>query len=454
MLFLRECKRLIFSVLFVVFVGALLLMANTQEVLRFTDEYKIEKPVKGRTDDRIQSVMTVEDEDPQVIMPAALENLWMEYENNSYSAWPLGFYKEIHLSDQKQEQMTSILEQLTGTSAEEIRQLVEEENTEAINTAPVTTENPAADEESTSSGEAAAPSSTGIMTIQQGADGTPIFQPYTISVSIKKDLDYDTFIALMSQADDLIGGGSNYREEALSGLSRRAPTYEEAAAQYKLTSEKDRFTGGYARLFCDYMIVGVLGIFPVFFPVLFFLKDRRAKASALLFARQVSSARLILTRYLAMVAVMMFPTLILAYISNSSVWRMYPGEKLDYLAPLFYTLVWLLPTVMVLTALGMLLIVLTDTPIAIAAGVLWWFFDSNQGIAEWENGSVGLFRLLPRWNTELMTAGWYAQTKSFACNRLLMLLLAVLLTAAAVYVYDRKRRGRLWEKRTLPLFSK
>ena len=42
MLFLRECKRLIFSVLFVVFVGALLLMANTQEVLRFTDEYKIE----------------------------------------------------------------------------------------------------------------------------------------------------------------------------------------------------------------------------------------------------------------------------------------------------------------------------------------------------------------------------------------------------------------------------
>ena len=71
-----------------------------------------------------------------------------------------------------------------------------------------------------------------------------------------------------------------------------------------------------------------------------------------------------------------------------------------------------------------------------------------------ENGSVGLFRLLPRWNTELMTAGWYAQMKSFACNRLLMLLLAVLLTAAAVYVYDRKRRGRLWEKRTLPLFSK
>ena len=59
-------------------------------------------------------------------MPAAVSSLYVEFANNSYIAYPVGFYKNVRLSREKQAEMAQILSGLTGVPAEEILALAEE----------------------------------------------------------------------------------------------------------------------------------------------------------------------------------------------------------------------------------------------------------------------------------------------------------------------------------------
>ena len=66
-------------------------------------------------------------------------------------------------------------------------------------------------------------------------------------------------------------------------------------------------------VFCDYIGI-ILSILPVFIAVAVCLKDRRAKMNDLIYARKISSFKLILSRYFAIIIAVMLPTVILAYI--------------------------------------------------------------------------------------------------------------------------------------------
>lgn len=201
----------------------------------------------------------------------------------------------------------------------------------------------------------------------------------------------------MKRADDLIGGGSYYSENNLLKFCYVAVTYEEALDSYNLIASEDKFTGAYARLFCDYVGI-ILSILPVFIAVASCMKDRRAKMDGLIYSRKVSSFKLIFSRYFAIIIAVILPTLILAYISNISVWGQYSGMSLDYFAPLKYTIGWLMPSVMISTAVGMFFTELTGTPIAIAIQGLWWFIDLNMGVTRL-SGVHTLFELTPRHNS-------------------------------------------------------
>lgn len=52
----------------------------------------------------------------------------------------------------------------------------------------------------------------------------------SIEVALSDHIPYEEFKEYMKQADDLIGGGSNYSENSLLNYSYVAITYEEAAA--------------------------------------------------------------------------------------------------------------------------------------------------------------------------------------------------------------------------------
>ena len=146
-----------------------------------------------------------------------------------------------------------------------------------------------------------------------GADEKQQSSPEKMTFAVRDDMDYSRFKELMGQADDLLGGGSNYAVDSLIGYGTVPLTYEEAKERYDLAVSSDQVTGGYARLFSDYAGVMVLSILPVFLAVILSMKDRRAKMEALIYTKETSAVKLTFIRYLALVIAAMAPVIILSY---------------------------------------------------------------------------------------------------------------------------------------------
>ena len=381
MLLEKEIKKTAISITFFVFIIALLAMPFSQDVLNFSNHDVITAPKQGE-DYGIQ-----QKEVPELIMPAAFNSLYNEFTANEYIAYPIGFYKNVKLNETDKEKMAEIISTLSGVPVNDL----------------LTSAN-------------------------------------SIEVTLSDDISYEEFKECMKQADDLIGGGSNYSENNLLNYSYVAITYEEAVTNYNLIVNKDKFTGAYARLFCDYTGI-ILSILPVFIAVAICLKDKRAKMNDLIYVRKTSSFKLILSRYFDIVISVMLPTVILAYISNSTVWGQYSGMALDYLAPLKYALGWLLPSVMIATAIGMFFTELTGTPIAIAIQALWWFIDLNVGVGRLR-GVHTMFELTPRHNSLGNTQIFLDEFHTLVANRLMIAGTALLLVAVTVIIYEQKRRGK------------
>ena len=381
MLLGKEIKKTAISITFFVFIIALLAMPFSQDVLNFSNHDVITAPKQGE-DYGIQ-----QKEVPELIMPAVFNSLYNEFTANEYIAYPIGFYKNVKLNETDKEKMAEIISTLSGVPVNDL----------------LTSAN-------------------------------------YIEVTLSDDISYEEFKECMKQADDLIGGGSNYSENNLLNYSYVAITYEEAVTNYNLIVNEDKFTGAYARLFCDYVGI-ILSILPVFIAVAICLKDKRAKMNDLIYVRKTSSFKLILSRYFAIVISVMLPTVILAYISNSTVWGQYSGMALDYLAPLKYALGWLMPSVMIATAIGMFFTELTGTPIAIAIQALWWFIDLNVGVGRLR-GVHTLFELTPRHNSLGNTQIFLDEFHTLVANRLMIAGTALLLVAVTVIIYEQKRRGK------------
>ncbi len=381
MLLGKEIKKAAISITFFVFIIALLAMPLSQDVLDFSNHDVITAPKQGE-DYGIQ-----QKEVPELIMPAAFNSLYNEFTANEYIAYPIGFYKNVKLNETDKEKMAEIISTLSGVPVNDL----------------LTSAN-------------------------------------SIEVTLSDDISYEEFKECMKQADDLIGGGSNYSENNLLNYSYVAITYEEAVTNYNLIVNEDKFTGAYARLFCDYVGI-ILSILPVFIAAAICLKDKWAKMNDLIYIRKTSSFKLILSRYFAVVISVMLPTVILAYISNSTVWGQYSGMILDYLAPLKYALGWLMPSVMIAAAIGMFFTELTGTPIAIAIQALWWFIDLNAGVGRLR-GVHTLFELTPRHNSLGNTQIFLDEFHTLVTNRLIIAGAALLFVAATVIIYEQKRRGK------------
>jgi len=396
MLFWQEIKKLAGSVVYVLFVAVLIMELSSQGVFSFHD--KLEEPQPG------ENYGIHNEEIPELVMPAAIKELFQEYTWNQYTTYPIGLYKNVKLKEKEKAQMAEILSELTGIKAE--RFSVEKD-----------------------------------AELQKGISEHEI--------APRADLTYEEFKACMERADRLLGGGSDYAPDALIGFGKVPVTYEDARVEYQLVKDKDQFTGWYARLFSDYAGVMAMAILPVFLSVALCLKDRRNKMSQLVYSRKVSSAVLVGVRYAAILTVVMVPVVILAYYSNSKVWNLYEGMQLDYLAPLKYAFGWLLPSAMVSAAVGMFFTELTGTPIAIAVQCFWWFLDLNAGYKN-ISSSYGLFRLAPRHNAGTLSRfrvlDFTSNFDRLVQNRLLMAGLALVLVVLTVFAYDWKRRGKIGER--------
>lgn len=396
-LFIKECRQMIKSLTYWLVVLAMIFMFSSQlgslEIMS--------KPVPGEDD---YGVTISKDKD--VIMGKTLGMLAEEYYREGYSTYPIGFYKHVTLSKEKDKKIGAILKETIGTdSREEIGRKLEEWY--------------ASQEQDT------------------------MEMPEAFSAIATENLTYERFEELMDEADDILGGGSGYGESYRARNAMVPMTYEDALEEYQTLIEKDRLTGGYARLFSDYMVIE-MGILPVFPAVARGLRDRRAGMQELIYTRRCSAGVILLSRYLAMLVMLFLPLLIISFVPLTQCieYGKAAGIVVDLLAFVKYILGWLMPTVMAAAAIGMFLTELTDTALAVLVQGVWWFCSLFMAIQGMSGGMYG-WNLMPRHNTETNWEGYHSAFLKLAANRLLYVVLSLILMALTAYVFAQKRKGRL-----------
>ncbi len=358
MLFVKELKKVVCSVTFVLYLAVLILFYATQ----FSSDADsiVTEPVAGR-----DNYGMTETDDPAVIISAAIEGLSREVELNSYVAYPVGFYKEVTLTDAKQAKMKDILAQLKER-------------------------------------------------YQKG------------------ELSYEAFLEYMRQADKLIGGGSYYSDRFLiSRFGTVSASYEDARREYEAFVSEDKITGAYARLFCDYLGI-VLGIMPVFVAAALVERDRKAQMEQLVFSRKISSAALVVNRFLALIVSMAVPVLLLSIAATIQVFGIYEGMSLDPAAIIG------MAGILIASAVGMALTEIYSPLLAVFAQSVWWIFSISTGKL---TGAIHKFTLVLRHNNLLKRQIFVRQTGDFLFNRCFYIVAALILVAVTVWIYEKKRKG-------------
>ena len=187
-LYWKECKKVLRSLTFLLYTAAIVFMYYTQ----FSGELKFPEamPEPG-----LGNYGTVAREEPEVLVPKAIDSLIIEYLQNSYQAYPLGFVKYIHLLEKKQQQIADIIEEVSGITKEQLDNYKDFIRGEMV----------------------------------IGENNEVIYkEPQIPQVSIPETLTYERFRELMREADQIIGGGSQYSDEfIIENFSHVPKTYEE-----------------------------------------------------------------------------------------------------------------------------------------------------------------------------------------------------------------------------------
>lgn len=390
-LFLKECKEILKSITYYIFLACIVIFFITQ----MGSFQGISKPTPNQ-----ESYGFKYSDDENIIMQATIDRLAHEFSENSYTTYPIGFYKEVKLNDDEIAKIYKILENITGISENEL--------------------------------------------VNKFKNYTSIQHiPQVEFIKVKDDITFEEFSKYIGEVDDILGGGSYFfNPQKLNINTWIERTYDDAFKDYESIINNDKISRAWARLFSDYMGI-VLAILPIFLAVTRVLKDKRAKAEQVIFSKQCSSTVIILSRYLAMVAMIILPLILISitptlqsiYSADSN------GISADYFAFIRAIFGWLMPTVLVTVSMGFLLTELTNGPIAILVQGIWWFISISLGVSNLV-GNVGM-NLIPRFNSFGDYDIYNSIFNELVINRVFYSIIGTLLIVLTIFIYDKKRKGKL-----------
>lgn len=395
----KECGQTLKSLIYWLYVFCLLVFFYSQMGSGSFDN--IAKPVPGEEGNYGTVISKEEDK----IMESTLGELANNLDQDSWTVYPVGFAKHVTLSLEEKQEIEEIFQDCTGLSLEEASQIIADSYTQ----------------------------------VQGGA----IMQTKEIAIKPLSSLTYEEFQKQMEKVCQILGPGSDYEYQSYSQGVAVPATYEQALERYENLMEKDKLTGGYARLFADYVGIA-LGMLPVFAAVTRFLRDKRAQMAELVYVRKASSAAVVLSRYLAMVIMMLLPVLLLSFYSLSQcmAYAKSTGTDIDYFAFLPVVFGWLLPEILAVSAVGMFFTELTDTALGVLVQGVWWFADIFTGAAGGlSTGNFGMHLIL-RHNSIMGYDVFQDHFQEFCLNRAGYFLLALVLVVLTVLLYGEKRKGR------------
>lgn len=397
-LFGKECKQILKSLVYYIYILILVLFLSTQ----LGDSDWVTDSMKPEPDQESYGVKKSTDE--RDIMASALANLLEETERGAFATYPAGFYKRVDLTDAEILELQKIIESCTGKTWEMIL-----EEDEAF-----------------------------FEQYDMSDQGDAITAFVSHRVEPREGLSYEEFKQEMKKVTKIAGKGSSYEVESMEQRASVPRTYEEALEDYEVMIREDKITGAYMRLFCDYAGI-MLAFLPMFLGVTRCLRDKRADAAQVVWAKSASSAQIILSRYLANVVMAFLPVVVigfllqLPYCYHAATMKVAP----DYLAFLKYTGVWLLPEIMIVMSLAFLLTEMTDKIVAVFVQIFWGFADEFTGITL--VGDFGM-KLALRWNTVGETTSYLEQRGELFLNRGIYAAASILLILLTVAVYEKKRK--------------
>ncbi len=405
MLIVKEWKKIVFSLMFVLYVAVTVAMYYTQ--LGGELHTPEPEPAPGMSD-----YGTEVKEDAAVIMPAETEELLREYLMGYYVTYPF-FYKEVKLKENDEARMAEILGELTGLSREELDGYTDFRD----------------------SG----------YDITSDENGNPVYT-YRGAVYPEYEMQpvtYEHFRELMGEVDGMLGGNSSYALKSLVNTFSRVPkTYETALAEYQTMMQPANLGKAYTRLYCDYMGI-ILAVIPVFAAAFLWMADKRAHMQALVYSRKISSVKLVCIRYFALVSVMMLPVVLTYLHMIVKVEGLYPGQSISWLPAIGLGLYWLLPYVLSVTAVAVFLSELIGPMFAIFVQCIWWFLSLQESQLV---GSITRWVLLLRHNRLGGEEIFARQFGDFLWNRGFYLVLSAVCLMLAVLVFDKKRGGAFARK--------
>lgn len=414
----KELGRILKSVIFILMAGGIVLFAYSQGV--FTPDSAVAKPEPGGYYGMKPS------NDPALIMPEAAESLFVQFYVNKYITYPNGFYKAVSLNKADQKKIAAIIAELA------VNDLPDSSQSSDINIATDSNGVQISGESLKNSGDGK------IKIITPDKEAEKALSGFQFNTGIT----WEHFKELMKQADDLLGGGSDFSETWMPYRFGQIPvTYEEAQKDYDLIISRDKVTGSYARLFCDYMGI-MLALLPVF-PAVFLCMGDRKNISPMLYTRRVSSGRFILARFFALATATMLPVLLMCTVLTCVHASDYGLKNIDVFAYFKYAFFWLLPTAAAAISVGLFFTTLTGTPAAIAIQLIWWFIDMMGGNGMYSFFGVRPFQLIPRHNALGNVEAYLDYLPDLIQNRIRIVLISVLLIIGTIYVFGAKRRGLL-----------
>lgn len=452
---MMECKKTARGVLYWLYVLALFLVS----IRRF--DAAVEDELRGK-DDPSSVFYTATDgiyagdsgrlsdaEMQENMMAGAAARLLDSYHNNAYEYYPFGYVKTKTMSKEGQRMILSYLEELTGMSEETINGTAVEDGAEDfhISGGGAFVFEPGQGSMNENGQYVIEPGDWKY--IQNNADITDI-SPNPESSFVK--VSFGRFQEIMGEVDAMIGRNSYFGKEMLElyycgNDMEKSPI---TGQQHREFYEGDHVTGAFARYYCDSISLVVLGL-PALVVIELMMKDKNRKMQALVYQRTVSGIRLVCTRFAASVCMVMLPVLIFPIKSLVTLVRscMKAGVQPDVFAFVKYSLLWILPTILLVMAIGLFMTVLTENYAGIlCVGLLW--LAGRPSIGKIAGGNYDLFDLIIRHNT---LKGYGRMMESFrilVLNRAVISGMAFLLVALSVVVYEARRKGvGIFENRKL-----
>ena len=494
-LFMLECKKIVTSVIYWLFVISIAIVfwfnygnVDKEEISDADSPSSIF--YCARDDQYAKEKDDLSEESGQNRMMLGLtRRLLTCYRNNSYEYYPFGYIKEKVFSKSEQNIVLGYLQEITGLDKASIlkntgevilKESKESEKSETLNDS-VRSKNVKESPDVSGidiSGKGAyvAEPGTGNMneagkyefqpneweyvenpSISDGKKEGILFGEQNDSKASTKDLDdesaedfsiqvpFQRFMEIMDEISGMIGKNS-YFSEALINLYYGENDMEDSAVTLKQHEEfynKDKITGAFARYYCDSIALAAL-LFPAIVIIAVMVKDGQSKMMESIYTKQVSSFKLIFIRYFASVGMMFLPVLllplksiiVLAKYANAS------GHDIDILAFPKYIAGWILPTLMFVTALGLLLSVLIRSYVSVfVMGIFWMFFKPSVG--KIAGGNYELFDLAIRHNTLKGFGRMMQHFDMLVINRIIITCISFLFVFFSIWIYQAKRRGGL-----------